>query len=238
MIRNFLFSILFFTGIIFISIIFLPSFFLPKQVVLMGGKLMGHWASFCLRFVLSVKISIKGRENIINNEKFFIAASHQSMFETFYLQTIFNSPVFILKKELLLIPIFGWYLKKIGSISIKRNKVTKDNLGFFDDISKMMATSNRPLIIFPQGTRVLQKGASRIYEQLNVACQPVAINSGYVWPKKGKKKSNKTITISILKPIPSGLTKENFIQILEKNIYSELDQNHLDLLLVLVNQYH
>ncbi len=122
MIRNFLFSILFFTGIIFISIIFLPSFFLPKKVVLMGGKLMGHWASFCLRF------SIKGKENIINNEKFFIAASHQSMFETFYLQTIFNSPVFILKKELLLIPIFGWYLKKIGSISIKRNKVTKDNL--------------------------------------------------------------------------------------------------------------
>ena len=230
MIRNFLFSILFFTGIIFISIIFLPSFFLPKQVVLMGGKLMGHWASFCLRFVLSVKISIKGRENIINNEKFFIAASHQSMFETFYLQTIFNSPVFILKKELLLIPIFGWYLKKIGSISIKRNKVTKDNLSFFDDISNMIAESNRPIIIFPQGTRVspderpsFKKGASRIYEQLNIACQPVAINSGYVWPKKGKKKTDKTITISILKPVPAGLSKESFIEILEKNIYSELD---------------
>ncbi|MDC2971304.1 1-acyl-sn-glycerol-3-phosphate acyltransferase [Candidatus Pelagibacter sp.] len=191
---------------------------------------MGYWAGFCLRFVLSVKIYIKGKENIINDEKFFIAASHQSMFETFYLQTIFNSPVFILKKELLLIPIFGWYLKKIGSISIKRNKITKDNLGFFGDISKMMTTSNRPLIIFPQGTRVLpnerppfKKGVSRIYEELNITCQPVAINSGYVWPKKGEKKSNKTITISILKPIPYGLTKENFIQILEKNIYSELD---------------
>ena len=230
MIRNILFSILFFTGIIFISIIFLPSFFLPKQVVLFGGKLMGYWSSFCLRSVLSVKISIKGKENIVDNRKFFIAASHQSMFETFYLQTIFNSPIFILKKELLLIPIFGWYLKKIGSISIKRNTVTKDNLGFFDDISRIMAKSNRPIIIFPQGTRVLpderpplKKGASRIYEQLNLTCQPVAINSGYVWPKKGKKKTNKTITISILKPIPSGLPKENFIQILEKNIYSELD---------------
>ena len=230
MTRNFLFSILFFTGIVFISIIFLPSFFFPKHVVLIGGKLMGHWTSFCLRFVLSVKISIKGKENIISNEKFFIAASHQSMFETFYLQTIFNSPVFILKKELLLIPIFGWYLKKIGSISIKRNKVTKDNLGFFDDISKIITNSNRPLIIFPQGTRVLpnerppfKKGASRIYEQLNVACQPVAINSGNVWPKKGEKKANKTITISILKQIPSGLSKEEFIQLLEKNIYSELE---------------
>ena len=136
MLKNFLFSIIFFIGIIFISIIFLPSFFLPKQIVLIGGKLMGYWASFCLRFILSVKIIIKGKENIIYNEKFFIAASHQSMFETFYLQTIFNSPVFILKKELLLIPIFGWYLKKIGSISIKRNIVTKDNLSFFNDISK------------------------------------------------------------------------------------------------------
>ena len=230
MIRNFLFSILFFTGIIFISLIFLPAFFLPRKIVLIGGKLMGYWTGFCLRLVLSVKISIKGEENIINNKKFFIAASHQSMFETFYLQTIFNSPVFILEKELLLIPIFGWYLKKIGSISIKRNKVTKDNLGFFNEISQMINKSNRPLIIFPQGTRVLpderppfKKGVSRIYEQLNVACQPVAINSGYVWPKKGKKKSNKTITISSLKPIPAGLSIENFIQVLEKNIYSELD---------------
>ena len=80
---------------------------------------MGHWASFCLKTILSTKIKIIGKENIINDKKFFIAASHQSMFETFYLQTIFNSPIFVLKKELLLIPIFGWYLKKIGSISIQ-----------------------------------------------------------------------------------------------------------------------
>ena len=230
MVKNFLFSLLFFIGIIFISIIFLPSFFLPKKIALFGGKLMGYWTSLCLRLVLSVKILIKGEENIINNEKFFIAASHQSMFETFYLQTIFNSPVFILKKELLMIPIFGWYLKKIGSIAIKRSKVTKDNLSFFSDVSQIINNSNRPLIIFPQGTRVLpnerpsfKKGASRIYEQLNISCQPVAINSGYVWPNKGSKKSKRIITISILKSIPAGLSKENFIKLLEKNIYSELD---------------
>ena len=191
---------------------------------------MGVWTGFCLEKFLSTKIIIKGKENILDNEKFFIAASHQSMFETFYLQTIFNSPVFILKKELLLIPIFGWYLKKIGSISIKRNKITKDNLGFFDDISKMINNSKRPLIIFPQGTRVLpderppfKKGASRIYEELKISCQPIAINSGFVWPKLGKKNSNRTITISILKPIPAGLLKEDFIKILENNIYEELN---------------
>ena len=230
MIRNFLFSIFFFLGIILICIIFLPSLFLPQIIVLFGGKIMGHWSAICLRFFLSTKIIIKGKENIIKNEKFFIASSHQSMFETFFLQTIFNSPVFILKKELLKIPIFGWYLKKFGSIYIDRNKITKENLGFFDQISYLIRSSNRPLIIFPQGTRLtsedrtpFKKGASRIYDELKIKCQPVAINSGSVWPKKGKLKSHKNLTISILKPIESGLNKDIFLQNLQDNIYFELD---------------
>ena len=230
MIRNFLFSLFFFSGIIFISLIFLPAIFLPKKIVLFGGKIMGYWTSFCLQIFLSTKIVIKGKENIIDNKKFFIAASHQSMFETFFLQTIFNSPVFILKKELLMIPLFGWYLKKIGSISIKRNKVSKENLGFFDDISKQINSSDRPLIIFPQGTRLppedrtpFKKGSSRIYEELKISCQPIAINSGNTWPKKGTKKNNTILTVSILKPIEPGLEKEVFIKQLENTIYSELD---------------
>ena len=230
MIRNILFSIFFYLGIIIISIIFLPSLILPKNFVFCGGKLMGYWSQICLKIFLSVKISVKGKENIIKNQKFFIAASHQSMFETFFLQTIFNSPFFILKKELLLIPIFGWYLKKIGSISIDRNKISKKNLGFFENIKKAVNNSNRPLIIFPQATRVLpkekppfKKGVGKIYEELKIYCQPVAINSGFVWPKRGLKNSNKEITVSILKPIPPGLIKENFIENLENIIYSELD---------------
>ena len=230
MVRNIFFLLFFFLGIIIISLIFLPTFFMPQKIVLFGGKLMGYWTGFCLKFFLSTKISIKGRENIIKDRKFFIAASHQSMFETFYLQTIFNAPIFILKKELLFIPIFGWYLKKIGSISISRNKVTKENLGFFENISNILNNSDRPLIIFPQATRVLpaerppfKKGVFRIYHDLKISCQPVAINSGYVWPKKGIKISNKKIIISILKPINPGLEKERFMQDLEQSIYSELN---------------
>jgi 1-acyl-sn-glycerol-3-phosphate acyltransferase len=230
MIRNFLFNIFFFMGIILISIIFIPAFFLPQKITLIGGKIMGYWASFCLKFFLSTKLIVKGRENIINNKKFFIAASHQSMFETFFLQTIFNSPVFILKKELLMIPIFGWYLKKIGSISIKRNKISKDNLGFFGDILRLINTSNRPLIIFPQGTRLqpedrtpFKKGASRIYEELKISCQPIAINSGFTWPKHGSKKINTTLIISILQEIEPGKNKELFLKNLQDAIYTELD---------------
>ena len=230
MIKKSIFLIFFFTGIVVISLLFIPSFFLPQKIALYGGKLMGYWTGFCLNFFLSTKITVKGKENIILNQKFFIASSHQSMFETFYLQTLFNSPIFILKKELLFVPLFGWYLKKIGSISIKRNKISKSNLDFYENISQAISITNRPIIIFPQGTRVLpherppfKKGASKIYEKLKISCQPIAINSGYVWPKTGINRSHKSITISILKPISADLSTDEFLKILEDNIYSELD---------------
>ena len=230
MIRKFLFLFFFFLGIISISLLFLPALLMPSKIVLFGGKIMGFWSGICLRIFLSTKIIIKGKENIIKNEKFFIASSHQSMFETFYLQTIFNSPIFILKNELLKIPIFGWYLKKIGSISINRNKITKDNLGFIEKIKYSVQNSKRPILIFPQATRVLpddrtsfKKGVGRIYKELGIKCQPIAINSGRVWQKKNILIPNKSITISILKPINPGIDLNIFVNTIEKNIYDELD---------------
>jgi len=231
MIRKFLFLFFFFLGIICISLLFLPALLMPSKIVLFGGKLMGYWAEICLKIFLSTKIIIKGKENIIKDEKFFIASSHQSMFETFYLQTIFNSPIFILKNELLKIPIFGWYLKKIGSISVNRNKITKDNLGFIEKIKNSVNKSSRPILIFPQATRVLpdervpfKKGVGRIYKELGIKCQPVAINSGRVWPKQKTIISNKSITISILDYIDPGLDPNNFVNKIENDIYDELDK--------------
>ena len=231
MIRSIFFNFFFYTGIIFICIIFLPAMLLPQKIVLFGGKLMGYWSKLCMNIFLSTKILVKGKENLILDSKFFIACSHQSMFETFFLQTIFNSPIFILKKELLKIPIFGMYLKKIGSISIERNKISKDNLGFAEKIRSVIRSSNRPIIIFPQATRVapddrtpFKKGVSRIYEDLQIKCQPVAINSGIVWPKRGKLNSNKTITISILNAIEPGMNGKEFRNILQNRIYQELNK--------------
>ena len=233
MIRSLIFKFFFYLGIVTICIVFLPSMLLPQKVVLFGGKIMGHWSKICLNVFLSTKIIIKGKEKIILGENFFIACSHQSMFETFFLQTIFNSPIFILKKELLSIPIFGMYLKKIGSISIDRDRTTKENLGFFEKIKTSVSFSNRPVIIFPQATRMaaedrtpFKKGVSRIYKNLEIKCQPVAINSGNVWPKSGNLKSNKLITISILEPINPGMKPDDFVETIEKKIYSELDLIH------------
>ena len=231
MIRSLIFKIFFYLGIILICLIFLPSLLLPQKIVLFGGKIMGHWSKICLNIFLSTKIIIKGKENLISEGKFFIACSHQSMFETFFLQTIFNSPVFILKNELLRIPVFGMYLKKIGSISIDRDKISKENLGFSDKIKSVINSSNRPIIIFPQATRMavedrtpFKKGVSRIYEDLQIKCQPIAINSGNIWPKSGKLKPNGILVVSILKEIEPGMERKDFLNILQNNIYQELDK--------------
>ena len=231
MIKRTLFLFFFYFGVIFVCIFFLPALILPQKITIYGGKILGFWSKFCLEIFLSTKIVVKGKEKILNNEKFFIASAHQSQFETFFLQSLFNSPVFILKKELLKIPIFGWHLKKIGSISIDRNKISKENLSFSDQIKNHVNNSNRPIIIFPQATRVdvldrspFKKGVKRIYEELNIFCQPVALNSGCVWPKNGKLKPNKTLTVSILDPIRPGTNTDEFINTLQKNIYEEIDK--------------
>ena len=228
--RSFFFNIFFYSGVIIVIIIAIPALIMPNSIILWLGKLLGNWAIFCLKFFLKTKIIVIGKENIIKNENFFIASAHQSIFETFFLQTIINSPIFILKKELLKMPIFGWHLKKINSISIERNITTKENLGFFDTIIQTINKTKRPLIIFPQGTRTpsgiktpFKKGVARIYEYLNIKCLPIALNSGNVWPKNGLMKSNGIITISILKPMEAKMEKNYFLKNLQENIYKEID---------------
>ena len=231
MFRSLFFNIFFYFGVIIVITIAIPALIMPNSIILWLGKFLGNWAVFCLKFFLNTKINVIGKENIIKNENFFIASAHQSIFETFFFQTIINSPIFILKKELLKMPIFGWHLKKINAIAIERNITTKENLGFFDSIVQTINKTKRPLIIFPQGTRTpseikvpFKKGVARIYEYLNIKCIPIALNSGNVWPKNGQMKSNGVITISILKPMNAEMEKNYFLTILQENIYKEIDK--------------
>jgi 1-acyl-sn-glycerol-3-phosphate acyltransferase len=229
LLRSLLFNLFLYTGIIVVFVIAIPSLFLPTKFTLLFGKILGHYVIFIVRFFLNTKVEIKGIDNIPKTEKYFVASAHQSMFETFALQAVLNYPVFILKRELLKIPLFGLYLKKIKSIEIVRDKTTKDNLNFFEKVSTIVKSENRPLLIFPQGTRTkidevvpFKKGVGRIYEALNISCIPIALNSGVVWPKKGMFKYPGKITISLLEPIKPGLSRDDFIQNLENKIYKEI----------------
>ena len=230
LLRSLLFNLFFYTGIVIVFLIAIPALFLPAKITLLFGKFLGHYVVFIVKVFLSTEVEFRGFENIPKTEKYFCACAHQSMFETFALQSVLNYPIFILKKELLKIPLFGLYLKKIKSIEITRDTTTKDNLNFFDKLANIVKNNeDRPLLIFPQGTRVkfdekipFKKGVGRIYQALNISCLPIALNSGKVWPKKGIIKYPGKITISFLKPIRPGLDKSEFIKNLEMKIYEEI----------------
>ena len=219
-----------FSGIAAACIIAFPLLFLKDKHMICAGKILSKYIVFLLKIFIDVKVDFKGTENLRKYEKYFVASAHQSMFETFALQTVVSGPVFILKKELINIPFFGWCLKKIGAISIVRDTATKENLNFFDKILAKINMSERPLLIFPQGTRVaykerpaFKKGVARIYDTLKLPCVPVALNTGKVWPKNSFNKFPGRITISFLNPIEPGLKKEDFLNKLQSVIYKEID---------------
>ena len=229
--RSLLFNILFYVTLVLVFILAIPTLILPNKAALICGKILAFIIIFLLRFILGVKVVFSGTENLKKNERFFVASAHQSLLETFILQAPLQYPIFILKKELLKIPLFGWYLKKIGSIDIVRDTTTKDNLNFFDKIKNNIKISKRPLLIFPQGTRVkfgerlpFKKGAGRIYEALNLPCVPVALNTGKVWPKNSFIKYHGNIHISFLEPIMPGKNKDEFVKEIETKIYSEIEK--------------
>ena len=229
--KSLIFNFFLFFGIALVLIIALPTLALPKKSTLSFGKFLAHYVIFLVENILRSKVIFNGLENLKKKENFFIASAHQSMFETFALQAPIDYPIFILKKELLRIPLFGWYLRKIDSIEIIRDTTTKENLGFFEKIKNTLSVEKRPLLIFPQGTRVklgervpFKKGVSKIYETLNMACVPVALNSGKVWPKNSFLKHNGDIIITFLEPIEPGKDRKEFMKELENKIYMESEK--------------
>jgi 1-acyl-sn-glycerol-3-phosphate acyltransferase len=227
--KSLIFNIFLYLGLVAIFILAIPTLVLPDKFTLFFGRLSAKYIVFLLKIILNTKVIFNGLENLKKIDHFFVASAHQSMFETFALQIPLDSPIFILKKELLKIPLFGQYLKKIGSIEIIRETTTKENLNFFEKIKSRIEEQKRPLLIFPQGTRVkfdeqppFKKGVGRIYSSLNLPCIPVALNTGKVWPKNSFMKYSGDIHISFLEPIMPGKDKNDFVKEIEEKIYSEI----------------
>ena len=227
--KSLIFNVFLYAGLICILILAIPALFLPSSFTIFFGRLCAKYIVLLLKIILNTKVIFHGVENLKKVDNFFVASAHQSMFETFALQIPLDGPIFILKKELLNIPLFGWYLRKIGSIAIVRQTTTKENLNFFDKIKETIDKSKRPLLIFPQGTRVkldeqppFKKGAGRIYKALNLPCIPAALNTGKVWPKNSFMKFKGDIHISFLEPIMPGKENDEFLNEIENKIYTEI----------------
>ena len=227
--KSLFFNILLYLGITIACIFSIPFLFFKDKYMICSGRVLSNYVVLLLKIFFVTKIEFKGLENLKKYDNYFVASAHQSMFETFALQTVIPGPIFILKKELMKIPFFGWCLKKIGAISIVRETATKENLTFFDQILDRTNKTKRPLLIFPQGTRVaykdrppFKKGVARIYDALKLPCVPVALNTGKVWPKNSFNKYPGKITISFLNPSP-GKEKGKFLEELQRDIYKEID---------------
>ena len=126
-IKSLIFNIFIYSGLIVILILAIPTLILPDKYTIFFGRLSAKYIVLILKLVMNTKVIFHGEENLKKVDRFFIASAHQSMFETFALQIPLNGPIFILKKGLLNIPLFGLYLRKIGSISIIRETTTKEN---------------------------------------------------------------------------------------------------------------
>jgi 1-acyl-sn-glycerol-3-phosphate acyltransferase len=226
--RSLVFNFFTYVGISVACILSLPTLLLPRKKFLSKiSYFLGFYLIFLTKAILKTKIEFIGMEKMPKDRKFFIASAHQSMLETFFYNFLIPDCTFVIKKELLSIPLYGFYLKKLEYVSIDRGKTTKDNIDSFAQIFGKIQESNRTLIIFPQGTRVppdeqpmLKKGASRIYQGLNISCVPVKLNTGSVWPRNSFYKYPGKIIFEFKDSIEPGLDSVTFTKELENKIYN------------------
>jgi len=182
------------------------------------------------RAFLGLRYEVRGLENVPAQGSYIIAAKHQSAWETMKLHLIFGDPAVILKRELTWIPTWGWYAKKSRMIAIDRGARGRALASLIEN-SKPVAAEGRPIVIFPQGTRVApgayrnyRIGAGVLYDELKLPVVPVALNAGLYWPRRSFLKKPGTIVVEILPPIPPGLPRAQMMQELETRLEEATDR--------------
>ncbi|MEM7445418.1 MAG: lysophospholipid acyltransferase family protein [Pseudomonadota bacterium] len=175
------------------------------------------------RWILGLDYQVVGQENM-PPYPFLVAAKHQSLWETMKLHLIFDDPAVILKRELMKVPIWGWFAKKSKMIAVDRGAGGKAISSMIEGGRETVA-DGRPIVIFPQGTRVAPDGYKpykvgifALYEALNLPVLPMALNSGVFWQRRAFRKRSGTITVELLPPIEPGLDRETFMRRLETEL--------------------
>nr|WP_076441013.1 lysophospholipid acyltransferase family protein [Bosea sp. TND4EK4] len=231
LLRSLAFNILFYANLIgWLLFGALPALLLPWGVM---WKVARGWARSALwlqRVVARTRYEIRGREHIPAGG-LIVAAKHQSFWETFALVTLFDNPVFILKRELTTIPVFGWSLGKLRMIPVDRGGRARALADVTRRAKVELGQNGRQLIIFPEGTRrppgappAYKFGVAHLYHELGVPCLPVALNSGLYWPRRHVLRRPGTIVIEILPPIMPGLSKVDFQRTLQEQIETASDR--------------
>ena len=227
-VRSLAFNILFVANFIAQAVLLCPLLVLPRERIWWIPRGWARSSLWLHRTICGVEEEYRGLSNRVAGGS-LVAAKHQSTWETLALVLVFDRPAFIIKRELTWVPLFGWYALKFGMIPVDRGKRSEALAAMAARAAREIA-GGRPIIIFPEGTRraagappAYRYGVVRLYQELNVPCLPVALNSGLFWPRRAVRHHAGTIVMDILPPIPPGMDTEGFAALLRETIESATD---------------
>ena len=222
-VRSLLFAAVFYAVSTIAAIAMAPLLLGPRRWIIVT---IGVWARVVmvfLRVICGVKVEVRGREFMPTGPA-LIAAKHQGMFDTIAPFTFLPDAAYVLKKELLIIPFYGWYSIKGGMIAVDRAGHAAALKKLVKDTRERMA-EDRQVVIFPEGTRKdpgaapdYKPGIAALYRDLGLPCTPMATNSGAHWPAHGFLRRPGTVVFEFLEPIPAGLKRGEFMKELQARI--------------------
>lgn len=222
-IRSAIFNVSFYVTFLVISIVSLPSLLLPRRAALGVVKFWARASVGLLHLICGIRIEFRNL-HLLPKGASIIAVKHQSFLETFALITVLDDFSYILKKELMNVPLFGWYARRTGQIGIDRSKGNGAIARLLRAVRNRLA-AGRQVVIFPEGTRrqvgappLYKSGVAAIASAAKVPCTPVALNTGLFWPRRSFLRRPGTVVIEFLPPIPSGLGKGEFMRVLQSTI--------------------
>jgi 1-acyl-sn-glycerol-3-phosphate acyltransferase len=221
LVRSLVFNALFYLNLIVHMIVALPTLALPRSIQLAGIRSYAFSGLWLLRTICGTKVEWRGVEKMPKGAC-IVACKHQSLWETFSLYAILDDPAYVLKRELMWIPLFGWHMRKAGLIGIDRS-------AGFAALSRMASRAQaalqrrRQVVIFPEGTRrapgaepSYRPGIAHVYDKAGVPCVPLALNSGLFWPRRSLLRFPGTVVVQVLDPIPPGLERRAFLARLQR----------------------
>lgn len=228
--RATLFNLSFYGLTAILSVAYLPLLLLPRAVMWRFAKLWARATLWLAHHICGIRMELRGLEHRRNGQAVY-AAKHQSAFETVALTVVLEKPAFVLKKELLYIPLFGLYLAKVGCVPIDR-KAGAAAIKRMVMVAKEKLAQGYSIVIFAEGTRTspdnesptYHPGVAALYSQLGVPCVPVALNSGLCWGRKAVWKTPGIVTMEFLPPLPEGMDRKAFMKELKEQVESRSAQ--------------
>ena len=223
MIRSVVFAVVFYGTTAAIAIFYVPLLLLPRRAFSAMTRLWAWLILAAVRWILGIRYELRGVEKIPNGPAIF-ASKHQSVWDTLIFNLIVPDCAYVLKRELFVIPLWGWFVWRVGMIGVDRSAGAKALKQMVADARQILG-QGRSIILFPQGTRTAPgdvkpylPGAAALYRGTQFHVVPVALNSGLFWPRRKFRKTPGLITVEFLPPIAPGLDRRAFLAQLQAQI--------------------